>query len=83
MRPMRNRLTALLGGLAFVAGTGTGIAQETPPPGGTPKDFQLAEATEYELSNGLGVTMVPYGKVPKTSVMLVIRTGTIDGKNIL
>jgi predicted Zn-dependent peptidase len=73
-----NRLTALLGGLAFVAGTGTAIAQETPPAGGQPKDFQLAEATEFELSNGLGVTMVPYGKVPKTSVLLVIRTGNIN-----
>jgi predicted Zn-dependent peptidase len=73
-----NRLTALLGGLAFVAGTGTAIAQETPPPGGQPKDFQLAEATEYELPNGLGVTMVPYGSMPKTAVQLVIRAGNID-----
>jgi len=73
-----SRLTALLGGLAFVAGTGTAIAQETPPPGGQPKDFKLAEATEYELPNGLGVTMVPYGSMPKTAVRLVIRTGNID-----
>jgi predicted Zn-dependent peptidase len=73
-----NGLAALLGGLAFVATTGTAIAQETPPPGGQPKDFKLAEATEYELPNGLGVTMVPYGQVPKTGVALVIRTGNID-----
>ena len=78
MRATTNRLTALLGGLAFLAGTGTAIGQETPPPGGQPKDFQLAEATEYMLPNGLGVTMVPYGKVPKTSVQLVIRAGNID-----
>jgi zinc protease len=78
MRATTNRLPALLGGLAFLAGTGTAIGQETPPPGGQPKDFQLAEATEYMLPNGLGVTMVPYGKVPKTSVQLVIRTGNID-----
>ena len=78
MRATTNRLTALLGGLAFMAVTGTAIAQETPPPGGEPKDFQLAEATEYELPNGLGVTMVQYGKVPKTSVQLVIRTGNIN-----
>ena len=78
MRATMNSLAALLGGLAFVAATGTAIAQETPPPGGEPKDFQLAEATEYALPNGLGVTMVPYGKVPKTSVQLVIRAGNID-----
>ena len=78
MRAMMKSLTALLGGLAFVAGTGAAIAQETPPPGGEPKDFQLAEAIEYQLANGLGVTMVPYGKVPKAAVQLVIRTGNID-----
>ena len=78
MRAKMNRLTALLGGLAFVATTGAAIAQETPPPGGQPKDFQLAEATEYVLPNGLGVTMVPYGAVPKTAVRLVIRAGNID-----
>jgi predicted Zn-dependent peptidase len=75
---MMKSLTALLGGLAFVAGTGAAIAQETPPPGSEPKDFQLAEAIEYRLANGLGVTMVPYGKVPKAAVQLVIRTGNID-----
>jgi zinc protease len=78
MRAMTKSLTALLGGLAFAAATGTAIAQETPPPGGEPKDFQLAEAIEYQLANGLGVTMVPYGKVPKAAVRLVIRTGNID-----
>ncbi len=78
MRAMTKSLTALLGGLAFAAATGTAIAQETPPPGGEPKDFQLAEAIAYQLANGLGVTMVPYGKVPKAAVRLVIRTGNID-----
>ncbi len=78
MRATMKSLAALLGGLAFVASTGAAIAQETPPPGGEPKDFQLAEATEFELANGLGVTMVPYGKVPKTAVQLVVRTGNID-----
>jgi predicted Zn-dependent peptidase len=71
-------LAALLGGLAMVASAGMAIAQETPPAGGEPRDFNLAEATEFELPNGLGVTMVPYGKVPKTTVQLVIRTGNID-----
>ena len=78
MRATMKSLAALLGGFAVMASAGAAIAQETPPPGGEPKDFQLAEATEFELSNGLGVTMVPYGKVPKTSVQLVIRTGNID-----
>ena len=78
MRATMKSLAALLGGLAVVASAGMASAQETPPAGGEPKDFQLAEATELELPNGLGVTMVPYGKVPKTTVRLVIRTGNID-----
>jgi len=80
MRATMNSLAALLllGGISLATGAGSAIAQESPPPGGQPKDFHLAEATEFDLPNGLGVTMVPYGRIPKTSIQLVIRTGNID-----
>ena len=54
------------------------IAQEAPPAGGTPKDFTVPEAERFVLDNGLQVTMVPYGKVPKVNITLVVRTGNID-----
>lgn len=77
MRVTTIHLAGLLAGLALVAAP-VARAQEAPPEGGTPKDFRLAERTEHELPNGLGVTMVSYGKLPKTAVRLVIRTGNID-----
>ncbi len=52
--------------------------KETPPPGGKPRDFKLPEKTTFQLDNGLKVTLVPYGKLPKAAVRLVVRTGNID-----
>jgi predicted Zn-dependent peptidase len=84
MRPTTKRLAGIVGALALAAGTGLGSgaadasAQEAPPEGGQPKDFRLAEPIEFELSNGLGVTMVPYGNMPKVAVQLVVRAGNID-----
>jgi predicted Zn-dependent peptidase len=52
--------------------------KQTPPAGGTPKDFNLPAKNTMTLSNGLSVTMVQYGKVPKVSVRVVVRTGNID-----
>lgn len=52
--------------------------KQTPPAGGTPKDFTLPAKNSITLGNGLSVTMVQYGKVPKVSVRVVVRTGNID-----
>ena len=45
---------------------------------GTPKDFKLPAKREFTLPNGLGVTLVPFGTVPKASLSLAVRTGRID-----
>lgn len=52
--------------------------KQVPPEGGTPKDFALPQVEVFELSNGLTATLVPYGKLPKVTVRLVIQTGNID-----
>lgn len=52
--------------------------REAPPPLGTPRDFQLPAKAEFALDNGVGVTFVPFGTVPKATVMVVLRTGNID-----
>ena len=84
MKQSTTRLARVVGALALAAGgaigpqVGTVSAQETPPEGGEPKDFQLAEPIEFTLPNGLGVTMVPYGNMPKVAVQLIVRTGNID-----
>lgn len=68
--------------LAFVPlaalAQGSPAPREAPPPLGTPRDFQLPAKTEFALDNGVGVTLVPFGTVPKATVMVVLRTGNID-----
>ncbi len=52
--------------------------QEEPPEGGKPKPFNLPEKTVFSLQNGLDATMVPYGKLPKVTVEVVIRAGNLN-----
>jgi predicted Zn-dependent peptidase len=52
--------------------------KETPPPAGAPKDFKLPSKREFTLDNGMAVTLVPFGTVPKAAVMLAVRTGRIN-----
>ena len=54
------------------------IEKELPPPGGPPRDFRIPAKETLSLDNGLQVTLVPYGVVPKVNVQLVVRTGDID-----
>lgn len=51
---------------------------ETPPEGSQPKDFNIPEKTTTTLDNGLQVTMVHYGNLPKVNVRLVVRAGNIN-----
>jgi len=53
-------------------------AREQPPPLGTPKSFTLPPKHEFTLANGMRVTLVPFGTVPKASVYCIVRTGHID-----
>ena len=52
--------------------------KETPPAPGTPKDFRLPPRRTIDLPNGMKLTLVPYGRVPKVAIELEVRTGTID-----
>ncbi len=42
--------------------------KETPPAGGPPKAFVFPAAETYTLKNGMKVTLVPYGSVPKVAI---------------
>ncbi|MFH1070155.1 MAG: insulinase family protein, partial [Candidatus Glassbacteria bacterium] len=56
-----------------------GLAQkETPPAGGQPKNFVLPAQRNFTLDNGLTVTLVQFGDVPKVTVSLAVRAGNID-----
>jgi predicted Zn-dependent peptidase len=56
--------------------------KQTPPAGGTPKDFKLPEKQVSTLPNGLRSTLVHYGSLPKVDVQLIIKTGNVhEGAN--
>lgn len=52
--------------------------KELPPEGGAPKAFDAPKMITYRLANGVGVTLVPHGRVPKVTVRVVVRAGNHD-----
>jgi len=52
--------------------------KQTPPPGGPPKPFTVPAHETYDLPNGMKVTLVPYGNLPKATLSLVVRTGNLN-----
>jgi predicted Zn-dependent peptidase len=79
MRKIKHYIVAALS-LAFLQ---PAFAQkQTPPAGGTAKDFKLSEKKVQTLPNGLKTVVVPYGELPKTTVSLIIKTGNVhEGKD--
>jgi len=74
----RNILTIL--SLVFVFTiVNTNAQKQTPPAGGTPKDFKLPEKQVTTLANGLRSTLVHYGALPKVDIQLIIKTGNLHG----
>jgi predicted Zn-dependent peptidase len=51
--------------------------RQTPPPPGTPRNFTLPKPTRFTLPNGLAVTLVPFGQVPKVTLRLVVQAGNL------
>lgn len=52
--------------------------KETPPVGGQAKPFVFPAQENFTLPNGMKVTLVQYGSVPKVAMQAVIYTGTKD-----
>jgi len=51
--------------------------KETPPAGGTAKDFKLSDKKKQKYANGLQSTLVHYGTTPKVTISLIIKTGNV------
>jgi zinc protease len=64
--------------LSAISGEVFGGPKETPPQGPPPKPFHLPAPTDYTLPNGMGVTIVPYGVVPKVAVRVYVSAGAIN-----
>ncbi len=52
--------------------------KQTPPLGDAPRDFVLPARSTFTLGNGLKVTLIPYGSLPKATVQLIVGTGNVD-----
>ena len=75
----RARITLLLAAL-LVTLPAAAAPREPVPPMGTPRALTLPAKREFSLANGMQVTFVPFGTVPKTAIMLNIGTGNVaDG----
>ncbi|MEX0734936.1 MAG: pitrilysin family protein [Steroidobacteraceae bacterium] len=72
MRKLIAALSCLLALAAF------GATRESPPPPGEPREFKLPAKETLRLDNGLAVTFIDYGSVPKVTILAVVRTGNID-----
>ncbi|HEX6307615.1 MAG TPA: pitrilysin family protein [Longimicrobiales bacterium] len=55
-----------------------GLAQETPPAPGTPRNVELPQPHTFSLENGLDVSLVSFGAIPKVDAQLVARAGNVD-----
>jgi len=54
--------------------------KETPPVGGQPKPFVFPAVETYTLKNGMRVSLVPYGSVPKVAIQAFVRAGALNEK---
>ncbi len=52
--------------------------RELPPAPGAPHEFRLPAKETLQLDNGLAMTFIDYGSVPKLTLLAVVRTGNID-----
>jgi predicted Zn-dependent peptidase len=69
--------TLLIGLLTGMVGVQAQDFPSEPPQGGEPKDFRVPETNTVTLDNGMQFTAVPYGKLPKVTVQLIIETGSV------
>ncbi len=51
--------------------------KQQPPAAGAPKDFVIPSPKRFTLANGLPVTMVPFGQVPKVTIRLVVEAANV------
>ena len=63
--------------VATIAAAGAQQQKQQPPAPGAPKDFVIPSPKRFTLSNGLPVTMVPFGQVPKVTIQLVVQAANL------
>jgi predicted Zn-dependent peptidase len=64
--------------IAALLPLGTALSAEAPPVPGAPKPLQLPTPEHGEFANGLKTTFIPFGTVPKATIVVTVRTGSIN-----
>jgi zinc protease len=76
MNTMRNKLAIPM--LLLSVAAGASAQKQAPPAGGPARAFTVPAHETYTLANGLKVTLVPYGNIPKVTVSVEVGAGSID-----
>jgi predicted Zn-dependent peptidase len=77
---MRKNTAVLFSAVALASAPALRADKQNPPAPAAPKGFSVPAPKTMTLENGLGITLVQYGTVPKVAVRLAIRTGNVDEK---
>ena len=78
---MIRRLLAPLAAAGLLLAPAAAPAQGFPkamPAAGTPKPFTVPASETYTLANGMQVTLIPYGQIPKATVSLRVYAGGLN-----
>ena len=64
--------------LSLFARVPVSAQKQTPPEGGPAKAFTVPAHETYTLPNGMKVTLVPYGNIPKVTVDVTVVAGSAE-----
>ena len=78
MKTRTSAKTLLAVGTVLLAAFTTNAQKQAPPQGTAPKPFTVPAHETYTLANGMKVTLVPYGKIPKVTVSAVVNSGNLN-----
>lgn len=78
MKKMTLCNVCLFASIASLSATPAPAQKQAPPEGGPAKAFTVPAHETYTLSNGMKVTLVPYGQIPKVTLSVALDAGSID-----
>ena len=78
MKKFMNAKLLLAVGMILLTAISASAQKQAPPQGSAPKPFTLPAHETYSLPNGMKVTLVPYGNLPKVTVSLVVNSGNLN-----
>jgi zinc protease len=77
MHTNKQRFLLLLASF-LLAGVPALAQKQGPPAGGPARAFNLPTHETYALPNGMKVTLVPYGNIPKVTINVTMRAGNLN-----